>query len=127
MTERMTVTELAKYKDEDTIQKEVAAWLDACLPSDWRWFHCPNGGARTKATAGRLKSHGVKPGVFDVIICRPRGPDIWIELKAHGGYLNEAQKSWRDWRNQHGLPTYVCRSVGEVILALKDHMARRAA
>ena len=127
MTEHITVSDLAKYKDEDTIQKEVAAWLDAMLPSDWRWFHCPNGGARSKATAGRLKAHGVKPGVHDIIIYPPIGSDIWIELKAHGNYLTDSQKEWRDWRLSHGRPTYVCRSVGEVIAVLKDHLARRAA
>lgn len=127
MTQRMTVTELAKYKDEDTIQREVAAWLDATLPSDWRWFHCPNGGARSKATAGRLKAQGVKPGVHDIIIYPPTGSDIWIELKAHGNYLTETQKEWRDWRVAHGRPTYLARSLGEVIVHLRDHLGRIAA
>ena len=127
MTQHIAAADLAKYKSEDDIQKEVAAWLDACLPRDWRWFHCPNGGARSKATAGRLKAMGVKRGVYDVIIYPPTGSDIWIELKAHGNYLTQEQKDWREWRQAHGKPCYVARSLGEVITVLRDHLARRAA
>lgn len=119
--------DLAKYLTEEEIQRAVAAWLDASLPRDWRWYHVPNGGKRSKATSGKLKVQGVKRGVFDVIICPPHGPDIWIELKAHGSYLSPEQRDWMDWRQKHGRPTYVARSVGEVIAVLKDHLARRAA
>jgi hypothetical protein len=128
---RMSVAQFrveeARYKSEDTIQREVAAWLDAHLPRSWRWFHVPNGGARSKAAAGRLKAHGVKPGVFDIIICRGREPDIWIELKAHGAYPTKEQREWMAWRESHGLPTHVARSVGAVVTILKDYMARAAA
>lgn len=124
---RIASADLAKYKSEDEIQKDVAAWLDAHLPSDWRWFHCPNGGARTKAAGGRLKAAGVKRGVFDVIVYPPTGSDIWIELKAHGNYLTDEQKAWRDWREAHGRPCHVARSLGEVVTIMKEHLARKAA
>lgn len=119
--------DLAKYLSEEEIQRAVAAWLDASLPRDWRWYHVPNGGKRTKAVSGKLKAAGVKRGVFDVIICPPHGADIWIELKAHGNYLSPEQRDWMEWRQAHGRPTYVARSLGEVIAVLKDHLARRAA
>lgn len=36
-------------------------------------FHAiPNGGARDKVTAGKLKAEGVKPGVFDTFLPVPR-------------------------------------------------------
>lgn len=127
MTQRLTSADLATYKDEETIQREVAAWLDVSLPRDWRWFHVPNGGHRSKAVAGKLKAAGVKRGVYDVIICPPSGSDIWIELKAAGNYLTAEQREWMEWRQAHGRPTYVARSLGEVITVLKDHLARRAA
>ena len=127
MTQHIAAADLARYKTEETIQREVASWLNASLPRDWRWYHVPNGGARTKVAGTKLKAAGVKRGVFDVIICPPHGPDIWIELKAHGNYLSPEQRDWLEWRQAHGRPTYVARSVGEVITALKDHLARRAA
>jgi hypothetical protein len=47
-------------------------------------FHIPNGGVRHKATAGRLKAAGVKPGVPDIFIPIPRGHHfgMFIELKS---------------------------------------------
>jgi hypothetical protein len=123
----MKAADLAKYKSEEEIQREVASWLDVNLPPDWRWFHCPNGGARTKASAGKLKAQGTKRGVADVIIYPPTGSDIWIELKAHGNYLSEEQKAWRDWRQAHGRPFYVARSLGEVITIMRDYLGRAAA
>lgn len=49
-----------------------------------RLLYCtPNGGARHKATAGRLKAEGVRPGVPDVCLPVPRGnfAACYIELK----------------------------------------------
>ena len=126
-TERVKAADVAKYKSEDQIQIEVARWLDHKLPKDWRWYHPPNGGWRKKATAGRLKAMGVKTGVPDCVICRPNGPDIYIELKSFGGVLQPSQKDWRDWCVGTGRPFFVCRSVGEVEMALKDFIMRSAA
>lgn len=122
----IAAADIAKYKSEDEIQRDCCVWLDAHLPKDWRWFHCPNGGARSKATAGKLKAAGVKRGVFDIIIYPPTGHDIWIELKAHGGYLTPEQKEWRQWREAHGRPCFVARSVGDLVVILRDYMARAA-
>lgn len=43
----------------------------------------PNGGHRSKATAGRLKAEGVRAGVPDVALPVARAPHggLWIELK----------------------------------------------
>jgi hypothetical protein len=125
-TQRIKAADLAKYKTEERIQVEVAQWLDRNLPADWRWYHPPNGGWRKKSTANRLKSMGVKPGVADVVICRPDGPDIWIELKSFGGVLSLAQKEWRDWMKAADRPYFVARSVGDVVVGLKEFIAKPA-
>lgn len=46
-------------------------------------IHCPNGGGRSKAEAGRLKAMGVKAGVPDVQLPMRCGPYLggWWELK----------------------------------------------
>lgn len=126
-TPRISASKLATYKTEEQIQVEVARWLDHRLPPDWRWYHPPNGGWRKKATAGRLKAQGVKPGIPDVVILRPDGSPIYIELKSFGGVLSPAQKDFRDWCNANRQPYFVARSVGEVEVALKDLLLRRAA
>jgi hypothetical protein len=50
-----------------------------------KWlFHIPNGGARNKIVAAKLKAEGVKPGVSDYLLPAPvasyRG--LFLELKA---------------------------------------------
>ena len=65
-----------------------------------RWFRqtwpsvlihaIPNGGARSKATAGRLKAEGVVSGVPDLFVPAWR---LWIEMKrVKGGSLSQEQK-----------------------------------
>jgi hypothetical protein len=121
--ERIKAVQLAQYKTEDEIQREVAAYLDLKLPKTWRWYHPPNGGWRKKATAARLKEQGCKPGVPDVCILRPNASPIWIELKAFGGTLTLAQRDFADWCNTAKHPFRVCRSVGEVEVFLKEYLA----
>lgn len=60
-------------------------------------MHIPNGGARTKAEAGKFKAMGVKPGVPDLFLPVARGVyhGLWIELKrADGGKTQAAQRGW---------------------------------
>ncbi len=61
-----------------------------------RLFHCPNGGARSKAAAGKLKAEGVRRGVPDYGLPIQSGQHIGlaIELKAHGGRLEPEQRDW---------------------------------
>lgn len=121
--ERIKAADLAVYKTEETIQQEVAAWLDLKLPKGWRWYHCPNGGHRLKSVAGKMKAAGVKPGVPDCVILRPNGAPIYVELKAFGGTLSLAQREFRDWCEASQQPFRVCRSVGEVEVFLKEYLA----
>lgn len=57
-------------------------------------FAIPNGGARSPATAGRLKAEGVMQGVPDICLPVARGGfhSLWLELKAQGGRLSAAQQ-----------------------------------
>jgi len=122
--ERIKAAEVATYLTEEQIQVQVAAYLNAKLPKDWRWFHSPNGGHRLKFVAAKLKAQGVKPGIPDVCILRPKGSPIWIELKAFGGVLTASQKDFMMWAVAGaGHPFKVCRSVGEVEVFLKEFLA----
>lgn len=59
----------------------------------------PNGGHRSKATAGKLKAEGVKPGVPDLHLPVPRGShrSLYLEMKRQkGGKLSEAQRWWHE-------------------------------
>lgn len=80
-------------------QRELVRWFRQSMPS-MRIFAIPNGGARTAATAGRLKAEGVSPGVPDLFIPALK---LWVEMKrTKGGILSQEQKDWRDYLESVG-------------------------
>ena len=72
-------------------QRELVRWFRQTWPGV-RIFAIPNGGARSPATAGRLKAEGVSSGVPDLFIpawC------LWVEMKrTKGGSVSPEQKDW---------------------------------
>ena len=80
-------------------QREVVRWFRQTWPGV-RIFAIPNGGARSKATAGRLKAEGVASGVPDMFVPAWR---LWVEMKrTKGGSLSPEQKDWRDYLQSVG-------------------------
>ena len=75
-------------------------------------FAVPNGGARSKATAGKLKAEGVKAGVWDLMLALPIGrtPGLWIEMKAGRNNLTPEQRTWRDRMTRVGYKAVPCWS-----------------
>lgn len=82
-------------------------------------FHVPNGEKRDKATAARLKTMGVRPGVPDLIAPfnnqapiagRPAGTFVGctVEMKSEAGKLSPAQRVWLAHLSAHGWYTCVC-------------------
>lgn len=80
-----------KPPSEHEEQREVVRWFRHTWPGV-RIIAIPNGGARSKATAGRLKAEGVSPGVPDLFV---PAWGLWVEMKrAKGGSLGPEQKDW---------------------------------
>ena len=72
-------------------QREVVRWFRQTYKGV-RIFAIPNGGARSPATAGRLKAEGVSSGVPDLFI---PAWGIWVEMKrSKGGSVSAEQKDW---------------------------------
>jgi hypothetical protein len=72
-------------------QRELVRWFRQTWPGV-RIFAIPNGGARSPATAGRLKAEGVSSGVPDLFI---PAWGLWVEMKrTKGGSLSAEQKDW---------------------------------
>lgn len=60
-----------------------------------RWLHAiPNGGARNKLTATRMKAEGVRAGVLDIFlpVGRKGLKGMYIEMKAPGKINNVSQE-----------------------------------
>ena len=100
-------------RPEQVFQRAVVQFLDAAL-RDCIWFHCPNGGGRSKAEAGILKSMGVRAGVADLVIINEFGRVHFIELKAGKGSLSPAQKAFRAECGRLSIPWSECRTLAEV-------------
>lgn len=110
-----------------------AAHADAgLLVAEARTHAIPNGGARGKAEAGRLKAEGVRAGVPDVFCALPAHGKhgLYIEMKTgrdaaakiKDGKVSPAQAQWLDWSEKLGYATAVCRSATEAFGVWHDYV-----
>ena len=102
---------------EDRLQIAVTQLLDYMQHSlKFIWFHVANeGGIKLPIQVCRKrKAMGVKAGVPDIILIKPGGQVIQIELKTAKGQLNSNQRAWRNRSRELEIPYYICRSIDEV-------------
>lgn len=93
-------------------------------------FAVPNGGARSKATAGKLKAEGVVPGVADLILLVPRIEEgcrnMWhglcIEMKTPTGRQSTEQGLWQLKVEQYGYQYAVVRSLDQFIETIEKYL-----
>lgn len=89
--------------------------------------HVPNGGARSKATAWRLKQEGVKAGVPDLHLPIPRGPfaGLWIEMKNDKprGRVEPEQREWLEALARARHQVHVAYGWEQAVAFLKDYLA----
>lgn len=87
-------------------QRELVRWFRQTFHGV-RIFAIANGGARSKATAGRLKAEGVVSGVPDLFVPAWR---LWVEMKrTKGGSLSPEQKDWITYLQEVGYCAIVCK------------------
>jgi hypothetical protein len=87
----MPILTADRIPTEHEEQRELVRWFRQSWPNV-RIFAIPNGGARSKATAARLKAEGVSSGVPDLFVPAWR---LWVEMKrTKGGSLSPEQKDW---------------------------------
>lgn len=102
---------------EDRLQAAIVHYLRTVTPESVT-FAVPNGGARTKAEAAKLKWTGVLAGIPDLICATPRGV-IFFEVKSDDGRLSPAQKERHEELRGLGFTVAVVRSVDDVRLTLR--------
>lgn len=101
---------LTRIPTEHEEQREFVRWFRNTWPGV-RIFAIPNGGARSRATAGRLKAEGVSSGVPDLFIPAWR---LWIEMKrSKGGSLSPDQKDWIKYLQSVGYWAIVCKGADD--------------
>lgn len=95
-------------------------YVERMAAMDWRYktiFAVPNGGKRHIGTARKLKSEGVKSGVWDICIPYRSGQYIgaWIEMKVPGNKLTDKQLEWGGLMQDTGHLLHVCYTALEAI------------
>ena len=87
-------------------QRELVRWFRQFQPNVLI-FAIPNGGSRSKASAGRLKAEGVVPGIPDLFV---PAKGLWIEMKRFkGGVLSPEQKAMMQYLESVGYRAIVCK------------------
>ena len=94
---------------------------------DLQWLYAiPNGGKRSKATAGKLKAEGVKPGVPDVALDVARGGwfGLRLELKRRKkSHVSDVQDAWHRRLWAQGYKVEVCYGWEQASVALIRYLA----
>ena len=107
----MTPNQIAKAGTEHAIQAALMCWCSQHPDKDsrllLRWLHAiPNGGARGRAQASRLKAEGVKSGVADLMlpVARRGYHGFYIEMKTPKAFqkgelwgMSDTQAEFRDF------------------------------
>lgn len=115
----------ARVMNESAHQMALFRWAEYAHAThpELRWLHSiPNGGLRSKATAGKMKGEGQKPGVCDLFldVARHGMHGLRIELKTPrvqgipgatktvvAGSLSPEQKEWLAHYRTEGYETHV--------------------
>jgi len=105
-------------------QAKLFGWTRNHPKLPWM-FAIPNGGLRNKATAVRMKSEGVKAGVWDIFLPIPTGKyhGLFIEMKFGKNKLTEEQKAFGKYAENQGYCTAVAYSAEEAIEIIDDYLS----
>lgn len=90
-----------------------------------RIFAIPNGGFRSRATAGRLKAEGVMRGIPDLFV--PEW-NLWIEMKrVKGGRLSPDQVNWKQYLEEIGNTVFVAYGAENAMELVDDFVDKKSA
>ena len=104
-------------------QRLLVQWFRRELP-DLRIFAIANGGARSPATAGRLKAEGVSAGVPDLFV---PAMNLWIEMKRQkGGSVSAEQRDWAEYLRGLGYEVIVGRGFEDAKQQVLQFVIRRS-
>ena len=113
--------------DEQVALIHWAKLMQSILPELALLHAIPNGGQRSKATAGKLKAEGVQAGVPDLCLPVARGGyhGLYVEMKWKSNKPSSAQRWWLSKLNEGGYLAVVCYGFDEARATLEGYLANR--
>ena len=104
--------------EEANLQAAIVDWIRTVAPGFFV-FHVPNGGLRSKSEAARMKWQGVTAGVPDLVMISSGGVAHFLEVKAKGGVLSDAQRRIMEALDLLQAPVCVVKSIDDVRAAFE--------
>ena len=111
---------------EDVIQRNVMLHLRSRPAPGVCAMHVPNGGWRSPIEGAIFKGLGVMAGAPDVLLLK-HGRAEFLELKAPGGRVSDAQKAAHERLRAAGCNVAICYGLDEAIGYLEEHGYLRGA
>src|SRR5688572_16332473 len=105
----------ARSTEEEDMQIALCELLKINARKDVIWYAVPNGGHRSKKTAGRLKAMGVKKGVYDLAGVLPDAAAWFLELKVGDNKPTKEQKEFGEVCERLGVPHHVAYSLDSAV------------
>lgn len=113
-----------EFDEQSRFIRWCSANADQHPPLAWV-FAVPNGGKRSRWSAGRAVGEGMKSGVPDVFLPHPNGvyAGLWLEFKrVKGGKVSASQKQWIDHLNEVGYLAVVARGCDNAISIVEKYL-----
>lgn len=113
-------------ESESDLQARCIAWFDKKYPGCQQLlFAIPNGGHRSKATAGILKAEGVRRGVADLFLAIPimGTHGVFIEMKFKKGKQSPEQIQFQTQVEAMGFKYIVTRSEDDFKTAITTYLS----
>ena len=111
MTKKATISESA-------LQRLIVDWIKAIAPSV-TVVAIPNGARRTASGRPTNAVAGLTAGVPDLVVIRPKGETLWLEVKTNVGKVSDAQFAFHSKLLGLNHPIAIVRSIEDVRLAFK--------
>jgi hypothetical protein len=112
--------------EEHVEQRWLIERLSMCvsrIPELELLFAIPNGGARSKRTAGRLKAEGVKPAIPDLMWPVARGTyhGLFVEMKRIDGHARPDQREMQEKLRGQGYWVLTCQGADAAFQAVMHY------
>ena len=105
-------------REEQQIHRAVVSHLNWRAMPGVFFFHCPNGGYRSKTEGAIFKGLGVRAGIPDLVIFY-RSQIFGLELKTSYGRLSPSQRLCMNAMEMAGARVAIAHSLDEALITLE--------